>query len=350
MAGAESLRGEVADGERLVFEQLELDVEGRYRLSGESEVRELDTDEVELGLNVRAINWEHVAAIATSIWEEGQLQECTADTDENGNIRVWAGQHRYLAVQMINRYIEEKLPGEPRWKLRVRVYGREFTSNEVLEIQMAENLHNKMRPEEEAVAINKIWELYREVWGEKASMASLARKIGRGAEKVRNALRFVGMDVVVQELVKRDCLLYSTAVEISRLPIEKQFQIANKIILYNLTPAQSESLVKQTLAVDEAPFGLFGPEDAMMVARENHRLAIRNAADRAAQDAAGYFRRVLMLIHLMGNPEDLTMSDAVRDTLAQLVTAARYFEEQMGQTAPFILTKIERRAMEIVEK
>ena len=199
-----------------------------------------------LGINIRETDHNFVTQLAESIRSQGQLQDCIGDTRPDGTVRVWAGQHRYRAVSLIN---EENLSrGEPPVLLRVRKYYKEFTPDQVLGVQLAENLQNHMTPGDEAGAIRSLWDLYQQVFeGEKISVAGFAKKNWAGEDKVRNALAFSGLNEGVQKMVENGVLLYSVAVNVARLPSEQQLRTAVRIVQYNLEHAEADRLIRGLL-------------------------------------------------------------------------------------------------------
>lgn len=285
-----------------------------------------------LGPNLRDINDEHVFRIAESIVELGQMQECVGDTLSDGRIRVWAGQHRFLAVLLINNTLREN--GLEGLHLRVRVYPSEMTPHQVFSVQLAENLHNEMSPEEEAEAIETLWGYYRRLFpDDKASIAGMARLIGRGESKVRNALKFMELDSKVRELVERGGLMYSVAVELARLPQERQLEVAMKIVLYNLERGKAEKIIREVLGEGQMP-SLFSQQEEEAMKGPNHRLAFRKAADRAARDADGYFKRVWALIRVLEDGDTLKVTNPVRDILAGFIQSGDNFRTLICDKAP----------------
>jgi hypothetical protein len=305
-----------------------------------------------LGLNIRERDDTFVEELAKSIVSQGQLQECVGDTLQDGAVRVWAGQHRYWAVELLNESIKqynEESPGEQeeRYKLRVRIRQREMTDTEVLEVQITENMHKDMRPEEEAAAIKSVFDFYKKVVGDEATVADFSRRVGLGESKVGNAIKYTGTDERVRELVESDSLLYSVATEVSRLPKDKQFEVAMKIILYNFSREGARTFIRNTLEEDERP-SLFQGEMVEAFEKDNYRLAFRTAADRAAKDAAGYFRRVIMLMERVEDTEKITMTDTIRDILSEFVYSASYFRLQLEKEAPHLLEKLHHRVFQSI--
>jgi len=293
-----------------------------------------------LGLNVRPKNKLFIVELARSLAQSGQMQECIGDTLPDGTIRVWAGQHRFEGASLLNEGDPEFDIAPTPFKLRVRAYKDMFSPEKVLEIQLAENLHNYMRPEDEAEGIRKLWETYKQVFADekkRPSMADLARRIGRSAEKVRAALAFSGIDEDVKSLVERDALAYGVGVELARLPINQQLGVAAKIISLNLPRTKALDLISAMLGEDKGfTKGLFSAEQELLIAQNERRIAMRSAADRAAQDAAGYMARILHLIRILEKRQANDVTPAIYDILGRFVASARRFEIEIEGAAPEI--------------
>ena len=322
-------------------------------LNNEWDVIKENPDNMTLGLNIRERDEDFIQELTISIFTQGQIQECTGDTLLDGTIRVWAGQHRYWAVQLLNKSIREHNINNPHdlveeRKLRVRVYPKEFTNDEILEIQIAENLHKNMRPEEEeAVTIERIYCLYQQKFEEKTSTSAFARRIGLGEAKVGNALKFVSLNTKVKDLVSVDALLYSVATNIARLPKERQFPIAVYIITRNLTRNQADNVIRMEMESDMT-LSIFNKELQRSLEKENLRLGLRTAADRAARDAAGYFRRVIYLLDILDDPTRFTITDTIRDILAQFIRASDVFQGELSNKSPKMHSKIIKRVKELI--
>lgn len=236
----------------------------RQRLESEYswQVIEEDPDLLVLGPNMRGISQEKVEELVKSIALMGQVQECSGDTLEDGRIRVIAGQHRYWAVKLLNELIEKHNSENPvenpedeikRVKLRVRIADRQLSPYKMLDLQIAENLHEDLKPEEEAERIAELFEFYQVVEGEKATVADFCRRVSRGETKVRNALKFVDLDKRVKKLVEEEAILYWIATRLSKIPEKTQFEVAMKIILYNLEGEQVETFIRSILGEEGTP-------------------------------------------------------------------------------------------------
>lgn len=297
-----------------------------------------------LGPNVRERNDNFVRVLALNIISQGQIQECTGDI-KDGQVRVWAGHHRFWAVELVNTTIDElnKInPEKPieRYRLRVRVKGKEFSEDEKLQVQIAENLHKSMRPEEEAATIFGIFSYYLAAVGpQRGSIAEFSRRIGFGEAKIGNAVRFMWLEPRVRVLVENDALLYSVATRLSRVPNEKQLALAVKIITHRLNDKQTESLIKQSLGeTEELP--LFSLEQQKQIETESGRIRFRREVNISAREASGYFKRVLAVVKLVADKR-LEMTEPVRDILVKFIGESDEFRELLNIGSPDLLRKLE---------
>lgn len=153
-----------------------------------------------------------------------------------------------------------------------------------------------MSAPELAYAIEKVYVVWTEILGEAPSMAELARRIDRGYDQVRNALRFVSLDEHVRTLVEGGALLYSVETKLASLPTEKQFSIANHIVLHNLNPETTAKLIRKTTTEGTPYPGMFSGEEYREWQKAGFKLAFGGAVNRAAQAEAGYFEHVLLLL------------------------------------------------------
>ena len=338
------------------IERLDIAVIIRQRLESEYIWRVIEEypDNLVLGPNMREISQEKVEELAKSIALTGQVQECNGDTLSDGRIRVIAGQHRYWAVTLLNELIEKYNNDNPqnklkRIRLRVRVADEELSAYKMLELQITENLHEDLRPEEEAEKIAELFSFYRTVVGEEASVADFCRRVSRGETKVRNALKFVDLDKRVKKLVEEEAILYWIATRLSKVPEKRQFEVAMKIIFYNLEGEQVETFIRSILGEEDTP-SLFSEAMRERLDGINHRLAFRTAADRAAKDASGYFRRVLRILDLVEAPERTSMTDTIRDILSQFVLSADEFRDDLEIEAPHLWAILKARVGELLHK
>ncbi len=99
------------------------------------------------------------------------------------------------------------------------------TFREAVQIQTAENLHNRPSPVAFARGLNQVYRL-----GQAAGMypnkAVFARASGLSVDQARDALRFCELPIEIQQLVIEKHLSYATAIELSRLiPAVQQYEL-----------------------------------------------------------------------------------------------------------------------------
>lgn len=93
---------------------------------------------------------------------------------------------------------------------------RDIPPAAALFLQLSENTHMRVPPHEEAHAYSKLFKLLRRV-EPKYPIARFARRVGRGPEAIRNALRYCDLPLVIQDAVEAGKVGYGIAIEISRL-------------------------------------------------------------------------------------------------------------------------------------
>lgn len=323
---------EIKTEETALLEQLHelITAPGKRSGSGRWKMIEEFPEDLDRGPNIRAKNPLHIVRLAISIVSQGQLENCVGDTLPSNRNRVWAGQHRYDAVQLIDE-VETASQGSKSTRLRVRTWTEEFTPAKALEVQIAENLQEPMRSEEKARVIQELFVYYQGVHGVNASRAQFAREIGRGEGEVRAAVRFMSLDQRVQTLVADDCFTYSFAVDhLGRLPKVDQFATANHIILNGLKGHKAIEYINSLISqASLSQFSLFGGQEAEGLAQQNFRLSLRTAADRSAQDAAGYFVRVLKLLKQTSPHDSNRVSDTIEDILAAFMASSDTFRDHL---------------------
>jgi ParB-like chromosome segregation protein Spo0J len=322
-------------------------------------------DTAELDRNIRAFNFDHVLQVGLSILEQGQLQPCIAEPimveGEIRGVKVVAGQHRAIGVNLMSQLLEVAgISGEI--DLMVRLSNRELTQREKLEIQIAENLQNPMTPDEEAEAIAQLWGEFRSVHGEGASKAQLARSIGRTPAKVYNALNFAQLPAEVKGMVASKILPYGTALELSRLHRDKLERIDPKT--QDQIPQIEQDLIRTAVHIvsrnmdmptarthiaslinPEGQFqlGLFSGEVMASIKREDIRLGIKTAVDRAFADSVGYFIRIREIIRKADVDERVFITDALLRHIAEAMISNNAFLQAIAAQEPKIAQDLMER-------
>jgi ParB-like chromosome segregation protein Spo0J len=177
--------------------------------------------------NIRPYNPQQIADLAESIRAEGQLQAGIADLcindDGTFQLRIIAGKHRKKAIEKINF---EKEPGEPITLFEVRLYDKQLTARQIVNIQMAENLQEKMTPAQDAAVIESMWKEYMvniEHEEEMPNIKEFAAQISRRVDVVKDAIVYIDkIDENVQKLVDAKIIPYTMALLLSGISKEKK--------------------------------------------------------------------------------------------------------------------------------
>lgn len=261
-------------------------------MNGDYEVHEVDLEDIEVGINVREIDQSHVRTLAESILAHRQLQECIGDRTQDGKIRLWAGQHRYWAVDFINRSMIAAGRSDLCRTLRIRVYNGELNPDQILAIQIAENLHQRMKPEEEAEVIRDLWEYCLIAYEEdEINPHKFAGMIGRSPDKVYASLRYSGLAEEVKRLVVEGHLTYTQSLAIASLEDnEQQENAANHLVLHGI-----QRQAKKYIAglIDDFEKGkelvLFPKDIDDQLLKEGKELHLSRAAGRKFSESIKYF-------------------------------------------------------------
>lgn len=285
---------------------------------------EVKTEDLLLAENIRPIDPFAVEDLANSISEIGQLQPCIGDVveTESGNlVRVIAGQHRYYAVKQLIEAGEDVL-------LLIRVTNRQLSEEQVLSIQMAENLQNKMKAEEDAKIIHSYWLRCRQLYGdENVSIAFLSRKLGRSSQKISEAIKFVeGLSPKIQELVQKGVLHYSTAVLLAKMDKASKNksdydseQVRTAVFLisqgYNKEEAK-RYLNKKSKEVYNEP--LFSGDVWKELKKNGYRMAIKDQSSKEGRTASGWFVRMIKTVSLLDDPTKAEFSEAIEKAVGEL--------------------------------
>jgi hypothetical protein len=140
-----------------------------------------------------------------------------------------AGERRFRACRLlwdegcmgcVRKYRKEK-PGT--------CFRRHFQSNRIevrlcfniqplsaLYIQLSENTHMRVPPEQEAYAYNQLFKLVKKANPE-FTLSAFAEKVGRSPETIRHALQFCELPSVVREAVEKREIPYGIALELFRI-------------------------------------------------------------------------------------------------------------------------------------
>lgn len=128
--------------------------------------------------------------------------------------------------------------------------------------QASENIHNSLLPHEEAIFYDNMFRVA-QMKDPNFTLAEFSRKVGRGEDKVRDALRFCMLPQIIQDQVRKKQIPYGIAVEIARIAEAKipQGDLDHYIKLAaagNMTVGQFSRLTNRYLEIhNSGNLGLF---------------------------------------------------------------------------------------------
>lgn len=154
-----------------------------------------------------------------------------------------------LIVQQKGKYYEI-IAGERRWRAakiagikEIPVLVKEYSEREVAEISLIENIQREdLNPIEEANAYRQLIEDY------ELTQEEVAKKVSKSRSAVTNSLRLLKLDERVRKLLIDDLLTMGHARALLAIENpEAQFDVANTIILRQMSVRETESYVKRLL-------------------------------------------------------------------------------------------------------
>lgn len=300
--------------------------------------------------NVRPYNALHIADLKESIKADGQLQAGIGDffTDDNGCLqpRLIAGKHRKKAVEEIN---SEKDPEDPITLFEVKFYDKKLTARQIINIQMAENLQEKMTPAQDAVVIESMWQEYMEnmdIEKEVAKMKEFAAQISRSVDVVKDAIKYVTeIDEKVQKLVDNKIISYSMALLLCGISKEKkgfgvsdQLRYAQTFFMNKFTVKQAREYLKnRKMKVDESKmeleqksvqFTFLENEDEAIL--KDHILSLHYASGMKVRENALWFVKAVRMIKLLNNEEiEAKFSVGIQKTIESLGFSITDFKKDL---------------------
>lgn len=303
-------------------------------------------DDIDLADNIRPFDQDFIQNLADSIYTQGQLQPCIGFVREieDGSKRVVliAGQHRYKAIEWLNSIGIDTY-------VMINLANRELTPEEIVEIQLTENLQNKMTPAQEAEVMCRLWHKMERVWEEKGktlTVTAFARRVGRSYETVNKAIKYVGdVTPIVQELVEKNLLPYGHAVllaEIDDLITRgdernitdedrkwKQIDLAQYFITKKFNYKQASEYLKRLREESKFAGPLFGDAWELMEVR-NRILAIRKTSDKQGRAAAGWFVNMVRTADIIKDKTgSVKLSEAIHNALELLGVALEDFKRDI---------------------
>ena len=170
---------------------------------------------------------EELENLAESIRVHGLIQPLTVREMPTGYYQIIAGERRWRAARLAK--ISE-----------VPVVVIDADDRKAMELALIENLQRQdLNPVEEALGYKSLMEDYGLTQEEAAS------RVGKSRPAVANALRLLGLNPEVLELVRTGSLTAGHARAIASLKSEKkQLEAAKKVIALSLSVRQTETLCK----------------------------------------------------------------------------------------------------------
>ena len=163
------------------------------------------------------MNDDEIELLVSSIREHGLLQPILIRPLNHG-FEIVAGHRRFQACRSLHwRFMSCKI--------------RELTDRQAYEIQLTENIQRKsMDPIEEAEAFKKYVVDFG--WG---AVSDLAKKIGKSEEYVSHRLQLLKLPEDVRQVISRNQINVSQAIELTNLDSLKQSEILDRILSEGLT-------------------------------------------------------------------------------------------------------------------
>ena len=176
-------------------------------------------------------------------FEDTALEELTASIAQYGVLKP-------LLVQKKDDYYQI-IAGERRWRAaknagvsEVPVIVKEYSSEEVLEISLIENIQREdLSPLEEAKAYQRLIDEHH------LKQEDVAKRVGKSRSTITNSLRLLNLADEVQELVEEGSLSTGHAkVLLSVGTKEEQVKLAKQVVAEDLSVRQLEQLLARKKA------------------------------------------------------------------------------------------------------
>ena len=171
-----------------------------------------------------------LAELADSIREHGIIQPLTVRKLSSGYYQIIAGERRWRAARMAGL-------------TEVPAVVVEADDRKAAELALVENLQREdLNPMEEAAGFQALMEGYH------MTQEEAAQRVGKSRSAVANALRLLGLQLSVREMVERGELSAGHARALVPLPAAMQEKAASAIVAGGLSVRQTEALVKRMSA------------------------------------------------------------------------------------------------------
>jgi ParB family chromosome partitioning protein len=215
--------------------------------------------------------------------DQAKLQELANSISEHGLIQpliVTQGQAGYQLVAGERRWRASKLAG----LTTVPVIIKETSPQQMLELALVENIQRAdLNPLEEAEAYTQLMQEFY------LTQEAVAERVGKSRTAVANTLRLLNLPQQIKESLATGEISEGHARSLLSLKKQRdQFQVLEIIISRGLNVRQTETLVRQFLAGDQAPKTQrprLSPHDKQVITRFESRLGTKVELNRTDEEA-----------------------------------------------------------------
>jgi len=201
-------------------------------------------------------------------------------------LMLMAGHRRLMAIKKLNKKREDKI--KP-----IAILHFNINPEQALKLQIVENTHQRVAPEEEALTLVRAYRLY-EVkvrgTGGKPTLADFSRQIGRNTETIRRALYYVSLPKEILNIkIEGVEVPYGVFVEVGRLfkayqdeKLKPDIRVLQDMIYYyfvrNMTVSDFRKFISERIeAIKNITHDLFSGLDESAI---NHRRVVASEATR----------------------------------------------------------------------
>ncbi len=205
--------------------------------SKDGELRTLPVDMVQRGKYQprRDIQPEALEELADSIKAQGVMQPIVVRPISADKYEIIAGERRWRATQLAGL---DTIPA----------LIKPVPDEAAIAMALIENIQREdLNPMEEALALSRLKQEF------DLTHQEVAEAVGKSRSTVTNLLRLMSLKEDVQRMLEHGDLEMGHARALLSLPLEQQSSIANTIVGKGMSVRQTETLVRKTLAENEAP-------------------------------------------------------------------------------------------------
>ncbi|HRH32598.1 MAG TPA: hypothetical protein PK720_00380 [bacterium] len=190
----------------------------------------IESEIVELAENISSINL--IQALSVAVFDQKRMSDHLKLVNKvwgtkhslknfrqykNKYIILIAGEKRFRAIKLI--LADKKKYHQTHFKdgKVLATSHNNITSFNFINIQVSENIHCRPPVYEEAEYFERYYRAFRFFKGKSFSIAAFAKKVGRSAPVVREAIKFCGLPEKIRDLVYKGEITYSIACELVRI-------------------------------------------------------------------------------------------------------------------------------------